>query len=747
MNSLLGPILRLLIVGMCLIQLAGCGGQDRAGAAHDEGRILILGMDGMDPILLQRYMDEEKLPHFKQLAEQGHFKPLATSMPPQSPVAWANVISGCDPGVHEIYDFIHRKPNLAFYLSTTVVDEPKEFRFLPSRIPLGQWQLPLSGQKPRLMRKGPTFWQYLVAQGIDMTVYRMPGNYPVQHVKGPGLFQCLAGMGTPDVLGGYGSFTVFTADAPLRGRNANGGRFEFIWAENHRAEARLTGPRNFLRRPKNGVQPPTTTQFQVVRDPERDLVKLTLGDDLLILKKGEWSRWVQFDFETNIPGSTVLGWTGASVSIPAMVRFYVKHVHPELEIFVTPANIDPFRPVNPISEPEGFARELAHRTGPYFTAGIPEHPPEVRQNAINEDQWLGKAHLILKERMRQFDLALESFKSGCLFFYFGSPDLLSHIFWRDQDPKHPRHQFLMELELSNQDSLNQMNISPQLLRSFKTKVALTANATVSIQEMNHRWQIKDGKDIYRIRTSGKKLHVYTDRYANVIQDVYVDMDRIVGQALEYIEPSDTLIIMSDHGFCSFRREFSLNTWLSQNGYMTLRNPNVLKSDFLSNVDWSRTKAYAVGLNGLYINLAGREVYGIVQPGAELNSLLDEISQKLLQVRDDDGSQVVAKMYQVQKIYKQADPKLAPDLLMGYARNYRASWSTTLGGMTATLIKDNLDRWSGDHCIAAELVPGIIVSNRKIKIDDPALTDLGPSILHLFGLDHPQEMTGRPIFEP
>ena len=658
-------------------------GSGPAETPSGAGRVLFVGMDGMDPVLLRRLMDEGKLPNFKRLADRGDFKPLATSMPPQSPVAWSNVISGGEPGVHEIYDFIHRDPKTYFpYLSTSTIDSPAKNREPRS---LGRWQLPLSAQQPKLRREGPAFWEYLVEHGIDTTVYRMPANYPAQEAEGHGHFHCLTGMGTPDLLGSYGDFTVFTSDPARKISKVSGGKFVRLVPTDHRATGTFVGPPNFLLKPvgKKKTVPDMELTFEVVRDPERDLVKITLGDDLLLLEKGEWSEWIQFDFETGIPGSAVLESMGAPTSIPGMVRLYVKQVHPELEIFATPINIDPSRPANPISVPNEFSADLAEATGLYFTAGIPEHTPEIQQGGLTEEQWLEKAHFILEERIGQFRHALKSFDDGCLFYYFGTPDLISHIFWRDQDPEHP------------------------------------------------------GRDPQQ-----------GDRYADVIDQTYQMMDGIVGEAMAAVDDADTLIVMSDHGFASFRWGFNLNTWLLDNGYLalTVPSPQGTAEMLKGHVNWFKTRAYGLGLNGLYINQFGRERDGIVAKGPPTKQLLSEISEKLLQVRDQNGAAIIARTYIVADVYPDADPKIAPDMLIGYARNYRASWKTVLGAMPSELVVVNTNRWSGDHCIAADLVPGILVSSRKITVDDPALTDLGPTVLDLFGLKVPETMIGRKILE-
>jgi predicted AlkP superfamily phosphohydrolase/phosphomutase len=676
-----------LVACLLLVLLAGCGRRDA-----EAPRVLIIGMDGMDPVLLERFMSEGKLPNFEALAQQGGFKPLATSMPPQSPVAWSNVISGCDPGTHEIYDFIHRNPHpsdasmvIEPYLSTSSIEAASVQRELS----FGQWRIPLTSDTVVLRREGPAFWDLLNEHGIDATIYRMPANYPAAEAHGHGHLQSLTGMGTPDLLGSYGEFTLFSAIAPAEGRIVSGGNIQQLRAIKNRADVELVGPANFLRKPDaEGHVPEMTAQVEIVRDPDHDLVKISTGDVVHVLKTGEWSEWTPVQFETHVPGASVLAALQAPTSINGMVRFYVKEVRPVLEVFVTPINIDPLAPAVPISEPPSFATELAEATGRYFTAGIPEHTAEIQEGALNEDQWLDKANMILEERLVQFRHALEQFKSGCLFFYFGTPDQVSHIFWRDQDQDHPGR------------------------------------------------LAKDG-----------------DKYAKVIEQTYVKMDHVVGQAMEAVGERDLLIVMSDHGFASFRRGFNLNTWLHQQGYITRRpessdeeaqgEQTTATGQPFADVDWSRTRAYGLGLNGLYVNLKGREKHGQVTE-EERTGLLNEISRKLLTVRDEDGSQVIERIYDVAKDYPNADPAIAPDLLIGYARNYRAGWPTLLGEFSDEILEDNLDRWSGDHCIAAHLVPGILLTNRRITVDDPELRDLAPTILDAFGIDAPADLEGRAI---
>jgi predicted AlkP superfamily phosphohydrolase/phosphomutase len=569
---------------------------------------------------------------------------------------------------------------VAPFLSTSTVEPPQRDWALPW---FGDYQVPLFGPETKLLRRGGAFWDDLIAGGVQTTVYRIPAAYPPPEVEGRG-FSCLCGMGTPDLLGTYGEFTFFTPDAPIGGRYVGGGRFTRLRMRNHRGTAKLIGPGNFLLKPdENGRVPDLTAAVEIVRDPQADVAKITVGDEVVLLTPGEWSDWVPVEFETGIPGSPVLAAMMLPTSANAMVRFYLKNVHPKLELYVTPLNIDPLKQVTPVGAPGDFAEEIAETCGRFYTTGIPEDTKALRSGALTEDEFLAQVQVLRGERVKQFRYALEHFDAGCLFFYFGHTDQLAHIFWRDRDPGHPAH-------------------DPEEAK----------------------------------------------RYGTVVEDTYVEMDGLLGEALQAIDGNDTIIVMSDHGFTSFRRGLNLNTWLIANGYMVLKDGfRQEHSVYLSGVDWSKTRAYALGLNALYVNQAGRESQGIVAEGEARRRLLVELAEKLVTVRDADDAQVIDRLYIVEDYYPGADPEVAPDILVGYGDTYRASWATAEGGSPLELLEDNRDRWSGDHCIAHQIVPGILLTNREVVIDDPNLTDLAPSILSVYGIDAPSEMTGRVIFAP
>jgi predicted AlkP superfamily phosphohydrolase/phosphomutase len=232
------------------------------------------------------------------------------------------------------------------------------------------------------------------------------------------------------------------------------------------------------------------------------------------------------------------------------------------------------------------------------------------------------------------------------------------------------------------------------------------------------------------------------------------MDEMVGKARELAGKNALFIVCSDHGFSSFRRGVNYNTWLVRNGFMTLKGQNETTNleklfdtrDLFASVDWSRTKAYAIGLGSIYINLAGRERDGIVLPGEEYEKIRREIKQGLESLVDEKtGERPVTRVWTREEIYNGFDPNLIPDLRAGSNLNYRVSWQTSLGGVPPDLIEDNRKAWSGDHCSNdPDLVRGIFFCNRKINTSRPRMVDLMPTVLRVLGVSIPPEVDGRPL---
>jgi predicted AlkP superfamily phosphohydrolase/phosphomutase len=236
------------------------------------------------------------------------------------------------------------------------------------------------------------------------------------------------------------------------------------------------------------------------------------------------------------------------------------------------------------------------------------------------------------------------------------------------------------------------------------------------------------------------------KYAGTIEDLYCRMDGLVEKAMRHVDDETVLFVLSDHGLCSFRRGINLNTWLLQNGYLHLKDGLTESGPYFKGVDWSRTRAYTLGLGGLYLNLKGREAQGIVKPGSEAESLKEELIRKLSGLLDADcGDTGIRAVYGTSSLYKGPYLSEAPDLIVGYNEGYRTSWDAAVGKVTATVFEDNCKAWSGDHCVDPHLVPGVLFCNRPIDADNPGIEDLAPTVMGLFGVNAPAWMEGKAVF--
>jgi predicted AlkP superfamily phosphohydrolase/phosphomutase len=628
------------------------------GKRDTHKKVIILGLDGMDPHLLQVWMKQGKLPSFQKLWNQGDFRRLRTSTPPQSPVAWSNFITGMNPGGHGIFDFIHRDPES--YIPEFSGAETRE----PGKtIRIGNLVLPLSGGEVKLSRKGRAFWQILEDHDIPATVFKMPGNYP----PAPTQQRTISGMGTPDLLGFLNYFNYYTTEFTEVNQDIGGGAIHEVYVAENRVEASLPGPVNTFKKDR----PDSSIDFKVYIDPFNPVAKIVIQDNEFILKQGEWSGWKRIRFNM-IPTQSVNG----------ICMFYLKQIRPEFKLYVSPINIDPAAPALPISTPSNYSKELEKRFGPFFTKGLPADTKAMDNNVLDDGEFLQQDDFILEERLEMFEHELSRFDSGLLFYYVSSTDQRQHMFWRHIDKKSPTY-------------------DPDLAK----------------------------------------------KYGNTIENIYREMDRMLAQAMEKTDKDTVLLVMSDHGFAPYRRSFNPNTWLYENGYHGLINRwRQGREEFFMNTDWSKTKAYALGLNSLYINQKGREGEGIVNPGAEKEALVREIIQNLEDFRDPQtGEQPILQAYATKDVYKGSQMDKAPDIIIGYNQGYRVSWSAPLGRIPKNILEDNTEKWSGDHCMAPDVVPGILVTNQKINVDSPALYDLTPTILQIFNIKKTEEMIGKSIF--
>ena len=338
------------ILRAIVLLLALGAGAIAAGEADRAKRMVVLGVDGLDPTLLADLMRENRLPNLSALAKTGGFIALGTSIPPQSPVAWSNFITGVDPGGHGLFDFLGLdRQTMVPYLSAVRIEKG-----WLAPLQLGGWRLPLTPDKPVRQRDQQAFWELLDEAGIPTTVFRMPANYPPVATGG----RTLSGMGTPDLRGTPGTFSFYTSDPNERTRRVSGGVIQRIELMDGVARASIEGPPNaFL----EGA-PFATEDFTVYVDPHHPVAGLEIGGLRIVLNHGEWSDWVRLEFEL-VPGL---------VRVPGMVRFFLRGTSPHLDLYASPVNIDPRRPAQPISNPAGYASELAGAVGPFYTQEMPE---------------------------------------------------------------------------------------------------------------------------------------------------------------------------------------------------------------------------------------------------------------------------------------------------------------------------------------------------------------------------------------
>jgi predicted AlkP superfamily phosphohydrolase/phosphomutase len=615
-------------------------------------RAVILGFDGMDPELTERFIAEGRLPNLAKLREQGTFRKLRTTYPAISPVAWSTFMTGVNPGKHNIYDFLARDTSHYLpYLSSAEIKGPKR------TMKLGKYTIPLGKTEIKGMRKGTPFWHWLGKAGIFCSVIRVPVTFPPE--KFPGVL--LSGMCVPDLKGSQGTFCLCTTRAS-HGKFREGGVRVAMQRVNGVCQSYIPGPDDPL-----AAGSELRAEFEVKPDAAAKQARISLDGESVTLKVGEYSEWLPVKFKA-----------GMGFNARGICRFYLKEVSPEVEVYVTPVNIDPGRPDLPISHPVTYSIYLSKLFGPYATLGLAEDTWALNEQVLDDDAFLAQAYGNHEDRERMLFDALEKTQQGLCACVFDTTDRVQHMFWRYLDDDHPAARNLPR-----------------------------------------------------------------EQRPQVIQELYARVDVLIGKVMQQIDDKTLLMIVSDHGFKSFARCVNLNAWLHQNGYLALKEGKSESGDWFEDVDWSRTRAYTMGLNGLYLNVKGREREGTVSPGAEAEALKAELCAKLNGLKDPETSGIgITGVFDCDATYAGPYVDNAPDLIVGYGEGFRASWDSVMGKVTTQIFEDNLKAWSGDHCIDPRLVPGVLFSNRKIADEKPAIVDVAPTILKQFGLPLPGHLDGK-----
>lgn len=617
-------------------------------------RFIVIGFDGQDPQLTDRFIAEGKLPNFKKLADMGCYKPLKTTFPSISPVAWSSFSTGTHPARHNIYDFLDRDRRTYLpVLSSTKIGSVDRF------LNLGPFRIPLEKPELRLLRKSKPFWSVLGEHNIWSTVLRVPITFPPDRFYGAQL----SAMCVPDLLGTQGTFLLFTT-RPESSKFKEGGQRVPVTMEGDRVTGTLEGPKNILRQGSPPLQIPVVAEL----DRSENRARVAFGSESIDLTLGELSDWIPLTFLA-APGIKVRG----------IGRAMMTEMNGDFSMYMTPIALDPERPAMPISHPDYYAVYLAKLQGKFSTLGLAEDTWALNEKVIEDRHFKELTFDIDDERKDMFFAALERLRRGCLVCVFDATDRIQHMFWRYIEEGHPA------------DDGSQ----------------------------------SDCRD--------------------TIEELYVRNDALVGEVLERVTEDDLLMVLSDHGFTSFRRGINLNRWLLDNGYLALEDGADGTAEWLRGVDWSRTKAYCLGLSGMFFNIKDRESQGIVDR-AEVDALKAEIGAKLKGLRDEDNDEVaIVEAFDTAQLYQGPYLENAPEFIIGYNRGYRTSWDCATGVVEAPLFEDNVKAWSGDHCVDPRLVPGVLFCNRDIDVDDPALIDIAPTALQQFGVPAPKYMDGRPLF--
>jgi len=606
-------------------------------------RVLAIGLDGLEPSLVETMLKAGELPHLARVRGTGGYARVGTTLPAQTPVAWSTFAVGANPGAHGIFDFLSRDPQ-TYLPEMALYRHEDRGRFLPPRAVN--------------LRGGVPVWERLSRAGISSTVLRHPCTYPPDPFKG----RLLSGIGVPDLRGGFGSSSFFTEDP-----GAKAGESEHVFrvapGEGGRFRMVLPGPVEVSRGELR-----VALEVEAVHGTAEAVISCPDGGFSVPAREGEWTPWVQVRIRQ-----------GLLQSVRGLVRFFLTSLEP-LRLFVTPIHFDPDAPLFPISHPWDYSAELRRVLGPYATLGLAEEHNGLTNGRFTEEAFLAHCLDVLHERRAMMHYELDRHEEGLFYCLFATPDRIQHMFWRFREPDHPANEG---------------------------------------------------------RTPSGEM-------ARVIEDYYRRCDDVVGEALEYADAETLVLVISDHGFTSFQRQVDLNAWLHENGYLALKGgvePGEGAGDLLRNVDWGRTRAYALGMAGLYLNLIGREAEGIV--GVEdAPGLKEEIAGRLVTLTDPDrGGRAIRAAMAREAVYSGPYVDRAPDVLVGCAPRYRVSGASAMGSVGSRVICDNLGRWSGDHVVDPVAVPGVLFMSAPFREEAPTLADLAPTILEALGVPGGSGMEG------
>jgi predicted AlkP superfamily phosphohydrolase/phosphomutase len=681
--------MRRLVLLVAALAIAAAPACRTAPSGTGPRKLVILGFGGLDPDLVERWMGEDKLPHLAQLAAQGGLHRLETTHSPESAMAWASFATGMNAGRHNTYDVLVRDPATYAPDVGMVAHEPPRFLFDT---------FPMARPRIRSTRAGTSFWVTAGRAGVRSSILMVPITFPPEPVPNGEL---LSGLPLPDIRGTSGTYSYFATDLSEHdaGPTEFGGLLSPLVFQGSEAHAELVGPPNPIVRQQLRALGEQASRSEA---DEAAFQTLEAQADVRVPFTVTWNREVR-TANVDIQGQTVhLGeqqwsrWVDLEfrvnlfVRLRGMTQMYLATAGEELRLYVSPVNWHPDAPPAPMSSPASFARDMYERLGHYRTLGWAEATSALTDERLDEKAFLDDMERAFEDRAQVILSRIDARNWDLLVGVIESPDRVQHMMWRLIDPQHP---------------------------------------------MYHA-------ELARL-------------YGGAIEDVYRRADAFLGDVLARIDDDTTVLVVSDHGFHSFRHAVHLNSWLVQQGYMTLTGQaagdetpdDSAGGTSWAHVDWSRTRAYAMGSGQIYVNQQGREGQGVVAPGADSVALVDEIAAALVEMRDPrTGARVVRNAYKRDDIYHGPHVGDAPDLQVGLESGYRTSWQTALGGAPPRLIEPNLRKWSGDHAgVDFETTAGVLISGIRPTSARTRIIDIAPTVLKFFGIAIPDDIDGQAIF--
>lgn len=692
-------------------------------AQEVEGRVVVLGFDGADHRLVSQFLAEGKLPNLQKLAQQGSFSPLRPTIPAQTPVSWSTFSTGLSPGRTQIFDFLKRDPKTYRPEFAIATEGKKDFllgrgnragaaaagALLAFLLVFAIGRLTLKKTLPAavvaLVLAAPAgffSWRFggLLPESLQTVHSNRQGTpfWEVAGAKGIKSVVLHVPVTFPAVDYDEGRLLAGLGVPDVRGRIGTPSYYtsDPFFAPKNKNEFSVE-----LVRLESNVGTIATEVFgpynKLFSEPPVIKIPMTLtvlpdGGRLRIEPKG--SEPVTLKPGEWSPWVTFTFEFNPIVKLSGIGRFHLAAIAPEIQLYLSPINFNPVKlpPGVKISAPGGLAKDLAKRFGLYKTMGWSIDTWSMSEETIDEPAFLDDVTQTVQQYRKMMDGLLGEKDVKLYVQVYEFTDRVGHVMWRFLDPTHPAY-----------DAEKAAKFAPSVERN------------------------------------------------------YIEMDNIVGDALKELGPDDLLLVCSDHGFTSWRRSINYNTWLVQHGFMVLKGGDEKQADleqlfgqgeFWPNVDWSRTRAYSMGLGEIYINVRGREAQGIVEPGAEYDALRQEIRTKLTSLVDEaTGRSPIERVYTREEAYGSFDPNLIPDLFVGNSEGYRVSWQASLGVVTPELYEENSQVWSGDHCsVDPDVVPGILFSSRPLRKEPrPNMADVPATIYKALGLTPPEKLDGVPLF--